>query len=362
MRIVWALVFIGFVWPLSAAYAVNSDYKIPEKLRVGVMDLPPFIMQNLSGEWGGLGHDLLHAVARELGTGIELVAFDSIEQMEAELTTGKLHLVPVGTVTASLEQKLDFSNAYYQSGSAIVIHADHSGHSVISFVKAMFSLLFPKIAGLLVLVWLVAGLLVWLFEKKHNNAMFGEKLFHGLGHGIWWAAVTMTTVGYGDKAPKSLGGRFVAVIWMFTSIILISIFTATATASLTVGELSGKVRGFRDLPHVRVGTWKGSQQIDYLARAGVEALAYESIEEGLKAVSKKKLDAFVHDAAILKYSVKKAYFEHLYVLPDMFNKHYVSMILPEGSRLREPLNRALLTVTEKDQWKDLLQSYLGSGH
>lgn len=117
--------------------------------------------------------------------------------------------------------------------------------------------------------------------------------------------------------------------------------------------------GVMDLPHIRVGSLKGSQQINYLARAGVEALAYESIAEGLKAVSEKKLDAFVHDAAILKYIVKKAYFEHLHVLPDIFNRHYVSMILPEGSRLREPVNRALLTVTEKNQWKDLLQSYLG---
>jgi len=230
---------------------------------------------------------------------------------------------------------------------------------VISFVKTMLSLFFPRVAVLLFLIWLVAGLAVWLFERKHNEDMFGKALVNGLGHGIWWAAVTMTTVGYGDKAPKTVGGRIVAVIWMFTSIILISILTATVTTSLTVGELTGKVRDFRDLPHVRVGTLEGSQHVNYLTEAGINAMAYESIEDGLKAVSEKEMDAFVYDAPIVKYIVKDSYFNHLRVLPEVFNRHYVSMAMPEGSFLRESLNRALLKVTEKDQWKDLLQSYLG---
>ena len=68
-------------------------------------------------------------------------------------------MVPVAIVTESLEQRFDFSNTYYQSGLAIVIHADNGGYTVFSFVKVLWSLIFPRVAGLLVLVWLVAGLL-----------------------------------------------------------------------------------------------------------------------------------------------------------------------------------------------------------
>jgi ABC-type amino acid transport substrate-binding protein len=214
---------------------------------------------------------------------------------------------------------------------------------------------------MLLLVWIVAGLIVWLFERKYNKAMFGQKLVHGLGHGIWWAAVTMTTVGYGDKAPKSMGGRIVAVIWMFMSIILISIFTATVTTNLTVGALSGSVRGFRDLAHVGVGTLHGSQTLEYLTKEGIRAKGYESIEDGLEAVAEKRLDAFVQDVAVVKHLVNKDYFNSLHVLPEVFNGYYVSMAIPEGSNLREPLNRALLKVIEKDQWNDLLNIYLGQG-
>ena len=356
---VLALLFIGIVWLWSALCFANPGNHVPETLRVGVMDLPPFVMQNPSGEWGGLSCDLLHAVAKELGTGLELVPFESIRQVEEDLLGGKLDLLPVAVVAASLERKLDYSNAYYQSGSGIAIRSEGGGHNVGSFIKTMLKLFFPRVAGLLLAMWLVAGFLVWLFERRHNHEMFGHRLIKGLGHGIWWAAVTMTTVGYGDKAPKTVCGRLVAVIWMFTSIILISIFTATAATELTIGKLSGKVRGFRDLPYVHVGTLKDSQHLKFLSQAGIRATVYESIEDGLQAVSEKELDAFVFDAAIMKHIVKKAYFDHLQVLPEVINRHYVSMAFPEGSALREPLNRALLKVTEKDQWKDLEQSYLG---
>lgn len=78
--------------------------------------------------------------------------------------------------------------------------------------------------------------------------MFSGKYTEGIGHGIWRAMVTMTTVGYGDKAP-----RVVAVIWMFFSIILVTSYTAAITASFTVAELEGRVRSPKDLPTAQQG-------------------------------------------------------------------------------------------------------------
>jgi voltage-gated potassium channel len=46
--------------------------------------------------------------------------------------------------------------------------------------------------------------------------------------GVWWAITTVTTVGYGDFAPKTDGGRAIAIAVMLVGIGFIAILTAAA--------------------------------------------------------------------------------------------------------------------------------------
>jgi hypothetical protein len=206
------------------------------------------------------------------------------------------------------------------------------------------------VIGLLILLSLTAGTIVWLFEARRNPKMFGGGTVRGVGHGIWWAIVTLTTVGYGDKAPKTLGGRMVALIWMFASVILIAGFTAAITTSFTVGELKGKVRGLNDLADVRVGSLAQSESFNFLAKRGIAVLPFEN-----------SIDAFFFNELVLKHLAKTEFPGRVHVLAGTFDHYYVSMALPSGSPVREPLNRALLKIITKDDWHRLVELYLGPG-
>jgi len=58
---------------------------------------------------------------------------------------------------------------------------------------------------------------------------------HTYGQAIWWACVTVTTVGFGDFVPVSAAGRMVATVMLLNGVALISVVTATV-ASRFVSE------------------------------------------------------------------------------------------------------------------------------
>ncbi len=59
---------------------------------------------------------------------------------------------------------------------------------------------------------------------------------------LWWSFVTLTTVGYGDIAPTTWGGRVIGIIMMFFGIGVLGLFTATI-ASIFVDRKFKEERG-----------------------------------------------------------------------------------------------------------------------
>jgi ABC-type amino acid transport substrate-binding protein len=347
---------------LPANGFAQDDRVVTDKLLVGAVFAPPVSMKSADGQWEGLGIELWRRVAEKMGVQYELREYSSFGEVVEAVEKRELDVATVLAVTKQREMVMDFSHPYLRSGSAIAVAVESTGPSWLRIAENLVSVDFLKVIGILILLWLTAGAFVWLFERSHNPAMFGGGTVKGIGQGIWWAAVTMTTVGYGDKAPKSLGGRLVALVWMLASIILIAGFTATITTSLTVGELSGKVRGPRDLPNVRVGSLAESASLSFLSERGIAVLPFMNQRDGLQAVVDNRIDAFVHNELVLKYLLRTEFPARVQVLPGTFDHYYVSMGMPSGSQLREPLNRVLLEIMSGDDWLRMLESYLGPGH
>jgi len=55
--------------------------------------------------------------------------------------------------------------------------------------------------------------------------------FDSLGDALWWAAQTVTTVGYGDVVPESSGGRLIGLFVMVFGVASVSLITALVTSS-----------------------------------------------------------------------------------------------------------------------------------
>jgi ABC-type amino acid transport substrate-binding protein len=355
------VVFILAAWfllvnpPASSPQSENPSKPV---LKVGVMAAPPLYIKAADGRWEGFSVELWQAVAQLLGMPFEFREFDSLELLLSALENSEIDVFPSLPVAARFESSMDFSQSYLKSGLSIAVPADNRDSRWINLFESIFSAHVLKAIGLLVVLSMMAGAVVWSFEKRRNSEMFGDGTAGGISHGIWWAIVTMTTVGYGDKAPKTVGGRIVAVAWMLFSIIFIASFTADITTSLTVDKLRGKVKGLSDLHNVRVGSVSQSEALDFLDRQGIAAIPFNSISEGVAAVAGRKIDAFVLNEQVLKHMARKEFPGQVQVLPGVYDDYFVSIALPQDSPLRKPINKALLELMETNAWPELRNRYM----
>jgi polar amino acid transport system substrate-binding protein len=350
-----------FLISLSVA-AVTAAGEAPTKARkliVGTKVAPPFAMKSSDGTWNGISIELWRAIAAELNYAYEFQELE-LKNLLEKIQDGSIDAaVAALTITTDREKLYDFTHSFYNTGLAIAI-VPGAGGDWVRVARRFVSWEFLQLIALLTFVLLILGFLVWLFEHKRNPDQFGGSRATGIFSGFWWAAVTMTTVGYGDKAPVTLGGRIVGILWMFTGIIAISSFIAAVTSAVTVNQLESSIRGPDDLIRARVGAVSDSTATTYLSGRRLKYSEYKTARDALQALVQGKLNAVVYDEPILRYLILTEIRGKAEVLPNTFERQDYGIALPAGSKLREPINRVLLKKISEPEWQEILARYLGA--
>jgi voltage-gated potassium channel len=82
---------------------------------------------------------------------------------------------------------------------------------------------FPYLVSVTLLLGAIAGLVVTLVDRS---------AFPTYGDGLWWAIVTLGTVGYGDLVPTNTAGRIVGSFVIVVGVTFIAFLTAVVTSSM----------------------------------------------------------------------------------------------------------------------------------
>lgn len=78
----------------------------------------------------------------------------------------------------------------------------------------------------------VAGFIAWFLETWSNADEFPRPFLIGWFEGFWWSFVSMTTVGYGDKSPRSILARLFSIVWILIGLIVCGLFTSRLTGEI----------------------------------------------------------------------------------------------------------------------------------
>lgn len=335
-----------------------STFASKDTLVVGYYASAPFVIEE-NNQVSGISIWLWQRIADEIDQPYVLKkmslqeVIDGIAAHEIDMTINPL------SITSERSKIIDFSAPYYISNSSIMVKSVSSFEKGLQFIVSFFSLNFIKAIGALFFVVFIFGFLAWAFEHKKNPDEFNPGI-KGLWNGIWWSAVTMTTVGYGDKSPKSLGGRIVGLIWMFAAIIIISGFTASIASSLTVNQLSWNQNKVEDFKEKKLAVIDQSATKTFLEQRFFKGLQpHANLNKCLQALIHGNVEGLAHDEPQLTYISQLDSLNRFEVLPVNYNSQLYAFGFSRlvDSKLKKQITIELLKTTESTDWKVLLSEY-----
>lgn len=160
-----------------------------------------------------------------------------------------------------------------------------------------------------VLVFLIissfVGALLWLAERKKSPDQFPENPIDGIANGMWLAIVTMSTTGYGDKAPITVWGRILAGTWMIISIIFATSMIAGIASTLTLSSLGTSiVSNIEQLSKRKAATIAASPADHFLKEYNINTLLVGDLNEAVEVLENKQVDAVIYDRPQLLHYLK----------------------------------------------------------
>src|ERR1700728_234612 len=349
-RLTAALVFL-----VLAGFAAAKD----APLKVAVYDMPPYGHVESDGSIDGFSVDLWRRAAESLGRQYHLVPVTQMEEILKGLER-KDYDAAIGaiTITPARLARVDFSYPAHRSGVAVAVRQDAGPMAALTSYGSVLGELTPLIALTFALL-IVMGVAMWLAERPmrpHGH----ESVVDTLRDGIYWAVVTMTTVGYGDKTPKATAGRAIAVVWMLASVALVSILSTSIVSRMTAERVVGGLRLTEaDLVGKRLAAVAHSLGAEFLGERHLRYAPFDDLPAALTALSRGADDAVVNSVGALQYLISTRFKNTIRPPQGVLEPAYMAIALPPGIPLKKPLDEALVGITGSQEWRRIEDSYFG---
>ena len=356
---VFAALILAVTTQAQGAGAAAPAAAAGKPLRVAVYNAAPYGSLERNGLFSGVSVELWRRVAEDRRWQYEFQSVASMDDVLGGLESGRFDAA-IGAITITPERlaRVEFSYPTHTSGVAVAFARQGGMQAAFKVYGTVVSQLGALILVMLLLL-LATGVLIWFFERRSRQAATAaEPTIGKLHEGLYWAVVTMTTVGYGDMTPKTNVGRAVAVAWMLGSLVLVSLLSTSIVAQVTAQRLSGSdnVRP-ADLIGKRLGAVASSSGAEYLLASGRAYTRYPSLGDALDALAAHKVDAVINSVGALEYAIANRYRNSIELQRGLLAPAFMGVALPPHSPLKAPLDQSLVRITTGAEWRAVEAAY-----
>ena len=307
---------------------------------------------------------LWESLAERIGAQSEFVPIDDFSELLDRVAKGDIDVALGGiSITAGREERMDFTYSYLRSGLGILTTTrsaallQHNHHPLLGPEGFTLERTLLLLAGT-GLVVTISALLFWWIELRPDPAHRARPA-RAIVSALYWAVVTMSTVGYGDYAPKRAAGKVVALVLIFSGIGLFGAVVARMSSVLTVSQLQDLRPHPRELRGVPVATLANSSAVSAIRHFGGIVQGYSNLNDAIQALEQGKAQAVVSDWPALYYHVNTHKSQKLILSDGPFDEQLYAIALPLNSPWRKPLNLALLRAREDGILAKLTSNYFG---
>jgi polar amino acid transport system substrate-binding protein len=328
-----------------------------KQVLVEISMFPPFVTK-FGDSYTGFEIELWGKVAKELDISFSYELTD-FKELIPRLASQKADIALGGiTMTEDRERTIDFTHSIFNSGLHILV-SNKVRTSLSKAIRSLFSREVRNILLLLIVFVLISAHVIWFVEQAGTGSL-AEPYWPGIFNAMWWALVTVSTIGYGDYTPVTVAGRLFGMFFILSGLAIFGLYIGQISSSLTLKRLRSTISTPEDLAGKKVATVEHTVAVSTLQKLGAQVVAVPTIDDAYHILEHEMVDAVVFDAPILlnyAYGLGKG---KVTIVGGLFDQQNYGFALPRGSELRKSINQAILKLHDNGEYQVLYEKWFGN--
>ncbi len=325
-------------------------------LKVGIAGSPPFSKYD-EQTFQGISVELWQELAATTNLKYEFIAQPGVKVGIDRVVAGELDILigPI-SITAERFQKVAFTQPYFNAQIGLLISGENN--SVWNRIRPLFQLAVISSVGGLFLILFTVGNLIWLAESRRNPEQFPKQYIRGVGNGMWFALVTLTTVGYGDKTPVTKTGKVITSLWMLITMVASSSLTAGIATVMTLllsAEATEEFTQPEDIRGKQIAVVSGTTGEKWAKTYEARLLQSPNLDQAIERLKSGQAEGVMFDIPALQY--------YLYQHPEVpFRVASLSIafedygfVLPLNNKLTRDLNLAIVKLKQSGRLEEIIE-------